>query len=232
MSASTLFDDAAAVQARAMKTLNLPLAMASPFWLAYGAAATVSAGWLLMARMAGAPLTEASSSTRRRNPPQATIEPPTVSPPARADPDAPDVGIIAPLVIEASAQRSVAPPSEPQSEDADSVPIAPLTDLSDGQPGATARDVVDVAVAAGMTNEPASAAAEPGDDDLTVLVGVGPRTALALRARGVTRFAHLAAWTQADLAAFDAELNLKGHLKGRGVRDAWIEQARRLAAEA
>ena len=63
-------------------------------------------------------------------------------------------------------------------------------------------------------------------DDLMRLVGVGPRSAAALAERGVATFADLAAWTAEDLAAFDAELKLKG----RSVRNAWLEQARAFAA--
>jgi predicted flap endonuclease-1-like 5' DNA nuclease len=63
-------------------------------------------------------------------------------------------------------------------------------------------------------------------DDLTRLSGIGPKLAAALAERGVNRFAQLAAWTAEDLARFDAELSLKG----RAVREAWVAQARRLAA--
>ncbi len=62
-------------------------------------------------------------------------------------------------------------------------------------------------------------------DDLTQLRGVGPRTAAALAERGVTRFAQLAAWSAEQMAAFDSEMKLKG----RSVRDAWLDQACRLA---
>ncbi len=65
--------------------------------------------------------------------------------------------------------------------------------------------------------------AEP--DDLTVLVGIGPKLADALAARGVTRYAQIAAWKAKDLADFDVALSLKG----RAVREAWVAQAQRLA---
>ena len=45
-----------------------------------------------------------------------------------------------------------------------------------------------------------------------------------LAARGVTRFAQIAAWTAQDLAEVDVALSLKG----RAVRDAWIAQAARM----
>ena len=63
-------------------------------------------------------------------------------------------------------------------------------------------------------------------DELTLLRGVGPRVADALVARGVTKFAQLAAWTDEELAAFDDELKLLGRSK----RYDFIGQARDMAA--
>jgi predicted flap endonuclease-1-like 5' DNA nuclease len=62
-------------------------------------------------------------------------------------------------------------------------------------------------------------------DDLTRMTGIGPKLSAALAELGVTRFAQIAAWTAADLAAMDTELSLKG----RAVREAWVAQATRLA---
>ncbi|HEX3919262.1 MAG TPA: hypothetical protein VHW60_18140 [Caulobacteraceae bacterium] len=84
------------------------------------------------------------------------------------------------------------------------------------------------------TPEPPVAATEAAEaiaalpDDLTRMVGIGPKLAASLAARGVSRFAHIAAWTEADLAEVDTALGLKG----RAVREAWVAQARRLAADA
>ena len=44
---------------------------------------------------------------------------------------------------------------------------------------------------------------------------------------GVTRYAQIAAWTDADVARIDAQL---GTFAGRITRDSWIEQAKLLAA--
>ena len=68
--------------------------------------------------------------------------------------------------------------------------------------------------------------AEP--DDLTRMTGIGPKLSVALAERGVTRFAQIAAWTADDLAEADAALALRG----RAVREAWVAQAKRLAAGA
>lgn len=68
----------------------------------------------------------------------------------------------------------------------------------------------------------------PVADDLTRLVGVGPKLAANLAERGVTRFAELAAWSEEEARAFDDELSLKG----RVLRDEWVAQARRMLDEA
>jgi len=67
---------------------------------------------------------------------------------------------------------------------------------------------------------------EDAIDDLTVMTGIGPKLEAALAERGVTRFSQIAAWTAEDLAEVDAKLSLKG----RAVREAWVAQAKRLAA--
>ena len=71
----------------------------------------------------------------------------------------------------------------------------------------------------------APAAGEP--DDLTRIKGVGPKLQTMLRDLGVTRYAQIAAWSPADIAAIDPHL---GAFQGRIVRDGWTEQARYLAA--
>jgi predicted flap endonuclease-1-like 5' DNA nuclease len=131
--------DSASVRERATASLTLPLGMANPLWLAFGAAASAGAAWWWMTRWAR------------------------------------------PVNLEAFEVARTAPEKT-------EAPVA-------------------VAV-----REP---------DDLTRLVGVGPRTAEALAARGVTRFAELAAWTAEEMAAFDAEMKLKG----RSLREAWLDQA-------
>ena len=79
--------------------------------------------------------------------------------------------------------------------------------------------------------EPASAAeaSEPaeasGADDLKKLSGVGPALEKKLHAAGVTSFAQIAAWTEADIAAFDEKLNFKGRIE----REGWVDQAKTLA---
>jgi predicted flap endonuclease-1-like 5' DNA nuclease len=63
-------------------------------------------------------------------------------------------------------------------------------------------------------------------DDLTRMTGIGPKLSVALAELGVTRFVQIAGWTAEDLARMDTALSLKG----RAVREAWVAQAKRLAA--
>lgn len=74
---------------------------------------------------------------------------------------------------------------------------------------------------------PSVAAPTEQGDDLLKLKGVGPKLNLLLIELGVTRYAQIADWTDADIAAIDARL---GNFKGRPVRDQWVDQARYLAA--
>lgn len=72
-----------------------------------------------------------------------------------------------------------------------------------------------------------AATAASSGDDLTRLKGVGPKLAAQLGALGVTSFAQIAAWNDADIDRMDAQL---GRFQGRIRRDSWVEQARLLAA--
>ena len=71
----------------------------------------------------------------------------------------------------------------------------------------------------------AALAAAAGADDLKQLSGVGPALEKKLHAAGVTSFAQIAAWTDADVAATDEQLSLKGRIE----REGWIAQAKALA---
>ena len=64
-----------------------------------------------------------------------------------------------------------------------------------------------------------------GADDLKKLSGVGPVLEQKLLDAGVTSFAQIAAWTEADIVEFDEKLSFKGRIE----REGWIEQAKELA---
>lgn len=64
-------------------------------------------------------------------------------------------------------------------------------------------------------------------DDLKRIKGVGPKLVAMLNEQGITTFAQIAAWTDADVQRVDATL---GRFSGRIVRDQWVEQAKLLSA--
>ncbi len=87
---------------------------------------------------------------------------------------------------------------------------------------------VETAEASTKPAEPEKAAQKaeaPGVDDLKKLSGVGPALEKKLLAAGVTSFAQIAAWTEADIAEFDDKLSFKGRIE----REGWVEQAKELA---
>jgi predicted flap endonuclease-1-like 5' DNA nuclease len=86
-----------------------------------------------------------------------------------------------------------------------------------------ARDTGELTEAAAVAPAPPVAAQS---DNLTQLKGVGPKLSARLAELGVTSFAQIAAWTEADITAIDAQLST---FAGRATRDNWVEQAGYLA---
>ncbi|MEQ6248097.1 50S ribosomal protein L21 [Sulfitobacter sp. HNIBRBA3233] len=66
------------------------------------------------------------------------------------------------------------------------------------------------------------AADTSGADDLKELSGVGPALEKKLNDAGITTFAQIAAWTEADIADMDEKLSFKGRIE----REGWVEQAK------
>ncbi|PBB99118.1 proton-conducting membrane transporter [Mesorhizobium sp. WSM3862] len=63
-------------------------------------------------------------------------------------------------------------------------------------------------------------------DNLRRLIGIGPVNEKLLKAQGVTSYAQIAAWTDADVKRVEEVLNFDGRI----AREKWIEQAKLLAA--
>lgn len=62
-------------------------------------------------------------------------------------------------------------------------------------------------------------------DDLSRIKGLGPKLVTRLRELGVTTYAQIATWDDADIARIDAQL---GRFEGRIERDDWVTQAKLL----
>lgn len=205
----------------------------SPLWLMFGGAAAAGAAyWWWASRWREAVNLEALMA----------LTPEPVAPPAEslavleaeARPEAEPVVQAATLAAETAAtvldaaqdiaEAAAEPLVEAVANEAVAEPIAAVEPAAAEASAAveeTVEPVADAAVAVAQVTEDAA-------DDLTRLVGIGPKLAASLAELGVTRFSQIAAWTPDELASFDQLLNLKG----RADRDAWIAQAQRLAAPA
>lgn len=74
---------------------------------------------------------------------------------------------------------------------------------------------------------PAAPAAAATADDLLLIKGLGPKLRAQMADLGITTFAQIAAWSEADIDRIDAQL---GRFQGRIRRESWVEQAKLLAA--
>jgi predicted flap endonuclease-1-like 5' DNA nuclease len=208
------------------KTFSLPVGFASPLWLAFAGAAASGAAFFWMSRWMRPENLEAKLAAL--NPASAT--------PSVAEPLAEQALEQTIAVTEAVAEATTAA-IEPVFDIAQTAAETVMETVIERSAALVeALDPVEptvdaVAAPAVVTQEIAvevAATALAAPDDLTRLVGIGPKLAVALAERGVTRFSDIASWTADDLAEVDAALSLKG----RAVRDAWVAQARRFSAEA
>ena len=203
---------------------NLMAGAASPLWLMFGGAAMAGATWwwwsarwreainvealmapglALKAIPAPEPMVERAPESIADLVIDPVTEAPILSPVALEPPE--------PVTAAATAVAEVAAEAVQETLDTTEAVLAETTQ--------TVRAVAEPVVEAAVETSKAAV------DDLTVVVGIGPKLAISLAELGVTRFADLAAWGPKELADFDAKLNLKG----RAERDAWVAQAKRLA---
>ncbi len=216
-----------AAEDRAAKAMSFPVGVASPLWLAFGAAASAGVAWWFATRWTRPMNLEAFMGA-----PKAAPEPATTAvvlelfPKAQPQPKPALEPTPEPLVT-----LEVAPAPEPIAEAAPQpVPEpAPMIAEAAPAPAPVVAPVIAPVVAKAAPKPKAAPAPAPAPlvpDDLTLIVGIGPKLAAALTERGVVQFAQLAKWTGKDLENIDKDLNLKG----RAVRDAWVAQAKRFAA--
>ena len=107
------------------------------------------------------------------------------------------------------------------------------------KPGSKSKlDAKPAKVAADETPAPAKKAAPKaaakakteaaGSDDLTQLTGVGPAFATKLNEAGVTSFAQIAAWNDAEIERLDGEIS---GLKTKAEKGDWVAEAKKLAGK-
>jgi predicted flap endonuclease-1-like 5' DNA nuclease len=211
----------------AERALSLPVGMANPFWILFGAAATAGMTWWWFNRLARSAAIEAMARDSAAIYEMAEATASTAPFPARG-------GRTKKIKIETDEAPAYASPEVFENAESagyprvvlePTVPEAARTATHEAEIPAETSQTADHAGYPAVAPGPAAADAA---DDLTRLTGVGPRIAAALEAHGVTRFAQLAAWTPEQLAAFDQEMNLRG----RALRSDWIAQAHALAGDA
>jgi predicted flap endonuclease-1-like 5' DNA nuclease len=204
---------------------NLLAGAASPLWLMFGGAAMAGATWWWWsARWREAVNVEALlaptlTPTLEKAPelvayvelePEPVIDPVTEAP------------VLAPVALETPEAVTAAATAVTE------VVAETVQETLDTAETVVAETTETVEAAAEQVAEAAVETAKSVTDDLTLLVGIGPKLSASLADLGVTRFAEIAAWGPKELADFDLKLNLKG----RAERDAWVAQAKRLAAGA
>jgi predicted flap endonuclease-1-like 5' DNA nuclease len=108
----------------------------------------------------------------------------------------------------------------------DAPPAAAFVEMPPPAPEGLAGVGTVIEASADMVPVMPAGAGEDGDD-LTRIKGLGPKLVDQLRALGVTSFAQIAAWDEAEIDRVDAQL---GRFQGRIRRDDWPAQARLLAA--
>lgn len=95
---------------------------------------------------------------------------------------------------------------------------------------ATARAAAAAVAAPGEAAKPLALPAPRGGkaDDLKLIKGIGPKLEMLCNRLGFWHFDQIAAWTPAEIAWVDENLEA---FKGRVTRDDWVAQAKVLAAE-
>ncbi|WP_419251884.1 phasin PhaH [Caulobacter sp. ErkDOM-YI] len=212
---------------------------ASPLWLMFGGAAAAGAAWWWWAsRWREAVNVEALSALAPEPlaPPASEWVEPIADPVVEPALDLATEALLQPLELAAEATVETLEAVEAAGERvaealidvAEAIvpePVAPVAMLE------PAADVEAVAVEAAPVEAAAEAPIEAVAtlaDDLTRVVGIGPKLAASLGELGVTSFRQIAAWTAEDIQSIDQLLNLKG----RADRDAWVAQAKRFAGAA
>lgn len=109
------------------------------------------------------------------------------------------------------------------------VELKPFDALEEGAgPAQRNQALIDAPARPHPSVAPTPAPAPAGGDDLTRIKGLGPKLAALLNSLGVTSFAQIAGWTEADIDRIDAQL---GSFQGRIRRDSWVEQAKFLTQD-
>ena len=163
-----------------------------------------------------------SAKKKTDSAPKDILSPPAAVP---APPIAPVVQAAVPEVKTAEAKTAKAKaPKKTAATKAAAKPVAEKA-KSEKAPKAKAEKAKAPAAPKAKAAKPAPTASIP--DNLELIKGLGPKVNTLLKGLGVTSFAQVARWTDADVSEIDAKL---GAFAGRITRDNWIDQAQLLSA--
>lgn len=105
---------------------------------------------------------------------------------------------------------------------------SPAAEAEKPAPKKTAAKTATKADAKPAAKPAAKSGAKAAKDDLTQLTGVGPAFATKLNDAGVTSFAQVAAWNDAEIERLDDEIS---GLKTKAEKGDWVAEAKKLAGE-
>jgi predicted flap endonuclease-1-like 5' DNA nuclease len=129
-----------------------------------------------------------------------------------------------------AAKAATPPPAALMSTPAAATSAAPAKSAAARKPAATktaAKAAAPKKAAAPAAKKAAAPQAASGKaDNLRRLIGIGPVNERLLKGLGVTTYAQIAAWTDADVKRVEEILNFDGRI----AREKWIEQAKLLTA--
>ncbi|WP_331374002.1 helix-hairpin-helix domain-containing protein [Sinorhizobium chiapasense] len=122
-------------------------------------------------------------------------------------------------------QKGISAPAQPEAAEPKPAP-APTKRAVQQAPEASPAPVVarSPKVSKPKARTPAKVAKQDAADDLKRISGIGPKLEQVLNARGIRRFADIAAWSAAEVARLDKELGFDGRI----LRDDWVGQAKAL----
>jgi len=129
-----------------------------------------------------------------------------------------------------AAKAATPPPAALMSSSSAATSAAPAKSAAARKPAATktaAKAAAPKKAAAPAAKKAAAPQAASGKaDNLRRLIGIGPVNERLLKGLGVTTYAQIAAWTDADVKRVEEILNFDGRI----AREKWIEQAKLLTA--
>ncbi len=125
-----------------------------------------------------------------------------------------------------SAKASSTKTSSAKTSSAKSSSATSTSDASSSAAKAASGKASDASSLASPGAAAGSGAASGKSDDISLIGGIGPKMQKTLADMGITTFAQIASWTDADIEKLEEAIKPKGRIQ----REEWVEQAKELMA--